>query len=255
MSVSVSDGALSATVATAVAVSNVDEAGTVALTSTKPQVGTPLTATLSDPDGSLTGAVWQWQRRASATADWADVPAGAEGASGVAEVSSYTPQAGDVGLRVQARVRYRDGHSQDATDTKTARSATTEGVVGPPAAPASLTATPGDRQVALTWQAPASDGGASITGYEYRQSKDGGTNWQPDWTAIANSDAKTTSHTVTGLTNGHGLHLCGAGGQPSGQGGCAYGDGYAGALQSVADVERSGHRDGGGKQHRPGRLL
>ncbi len=193
---------LSATVTTTISVSNVDEAGTIELTSTKPQVGTPLSATLSDPDGSITGAVWQWQRRASSTADWADVPAGAEGASGVAELSSYTPQAGDVGLMLQATVRYRDGHSTDATDTKTARSAATEGVVGPPAAVASLTAVPGDGQVTLTWQAPASDGGASISGYEYRQSKDGGTTWQPDWTAIANSDAQTTSHTASGLTNG-----------------------------------------------------
>ena len=193
---------LSATVTTTVSISNIDEAGTVALTSTQPQVGTPLTATLSDPDGSITGAVWQWQRRASSAADWTAVPAGAEGASGGAELSSYTPQAGDVGLRLQATVRYRDGHSEDATDTKTARSAATEGVVGPPEAVASLTAVPGDGQVSLTWRAPASDGGSSITGYEYRQSKDGGTNWQPDWTAIANSDAKTTGHTVSGLTNG-----------------------------------------------------
>ncbi len=201
VSVAVADAEpLSATVTTTISVSNIDEAGTVALTSTQPQVGTPLTATLSDPDGSITGAVWQWQRRASSAADWTEVPAGAEGASGVAELSSYTPQAGDVGLRVQATVHYRDGHSSSAT--KTARSAATEGVVGPPEAPASLTAVPGDGQVTLTWQAPASDGGASISGYEYRQSKDGGTNWQPDWTAIANSDAQTTSHTVSGLTNG-----------------------------------------------------
>ena len=203
VTVAVSDAEpLSATVTTTVSVSNVDEAGTVALTSTQPQVGTPLTATLSDPDGSITGAAWQWQRRASSTADWADVPAGAEGASGVAELSSYTPQAGDVGLMLQATVRYRDGHSTDATDTKTARSATTEGVVGPPAAVASLTAAPGDGQVALTWQAPAADGGVPITGYEYRQSADGGTTWQPDWTAIADSDDETTGHTVSGLTNG-----------------------------------------------------
>ena len=200
VSVSVDDGALAATVITTVSVSNGDEAGTVALTSTKPQVGTPLTATLSDPDGSITGAVWQWQRRASATAAWADAPAGAEGASGVAELSSYTPQAGDVGLRLQATVRYRDGHSPTAP--KTAQSATTEGVVGPPAAVASLTAAPGDGQVVLAWQAPASDGGSPISGYEYRQSDDSGTSWQPDWTPVKDSDAQTTGHTVDGLTNG-----------------------------------------------------
>ena len=96
LTVGVSDGSRSATLDVTVRVKNIEEAGRVALTSAQPQVGTPLTATLSDPDGSITGAVWQWQRRVNATSDWADVPAGAEGASGVAELSSYTPQAGDV---------------------------------------------------------------------------------------------------------------------------------------------------------------
>ena len=202
LTVGVSDGSLLATQDVTVWVVNVDEAGTVALTSTQPQVGTPLTATLSDPDGSLTGAVWQWQRRASSSTDWQDVSAGVEGASGVAEVSSYTPPAGDVGSRLQATVRYRDGHSTDDTGPKTAQSVVTEGVVGPPAILSSLTAAPGDGQVALTWAAPASDGGSPISGYEYRQSADGGTTWQPDWTAIADSDGETTGHTVGDLTNG-----------------------------------------------------
>ncbi len=194
LTVGVSDGSRSATLDVTVWVINVEEAGRVALTSTQPQVGTPLTATLSDPDGSITGAVWQWQRRASATADWVDVSAGVAGT----ELSSYTPQAGDVGSMLQATVRYRDGHSNA---TKTVQSGATEAVVGPPAVVASLTAVPGDGQVVLGWQAPASDGGEPITGYEYRQSADGGTNWQPDWTAIANSDAETTGHTVDGLLN------------------------------------------------------
>ena len=37
-----------------------------------------------------------------------------------------------------------------------------------PEAPVRLTAAPGDEQVALTWEAPASDGGAEIIEYEYR---------------------------------------------------------------------------------------
>ena len=40
--------------------------------------------------------------------------------------------------------------------------------VGGPGAPASLTATGGDEEVALEWSAPATSGGAPITGYEYR---------------------------------------------------------------------------------------
>lgn len=81
---------------------------------------------------------------------------------------------------------------------------TANGIVGAegtdgPAAPANLTATPGNGEVALTWDTPNDLG---ITGYQYRVSADGGATWNPDWTDIGESGAATTSHTVTGLTNG-----------------------------------------------------
>ena len=57
----------------------------------------------------------------------------------------------------------------------------------------------------LTWNTGSAGqlNGAStpITGYEYRQSTDGGNNWNPDWSAISGSDASTVGHTVTGLRN------------------------------------------------------
>jgi hypothetical protein len=47
--------------------------------------------------------------------------------------------------------------------------------IEPPSAPTSLTATPGDGYVALTWNAPGSDGGSPITGYTvYRGNTSGG---------------------------------------------------------------------------------
>ncbi len=61
-----------------------------------------------------------------------------------------------------------------------------------PAAPQNFTATPADGQVALSWSAPASDGGAAIIRYEV-SSDNGGT-----WVTAATN----TSHTFTGLTNG-----------------------------------------------------
>ena len=65
-------------------------------------------------------------------------------------------------------------------------------VLAVPAAPQNFTATPGDGQVALSWTAPASDGGNAVTKYEV--SNDNGINW---------TDAGlNTSHTFTGLTNG-----------------------------------------------------
>jgi uncharacterized repeat protein (TIGR02543 family) len=61
-----------------------------------------------------------------------------------------------------------------------------------PTAPQTFTATPGDGQVALSWMAPASDGGAAIIRYEV-SGNNGGT-----WITASSN----TAHTFTGLTNG-----------------------------------------------------
>ena len=50
---------------------------------------------------------------------------------------------------------------------------------GKPDAPENLEAEPGDGHVTLTWETPANNG-SPLTGYEYRQSVDGGTVWSPD---------------------------------------------------------------------------
>ena len=69
-----------------------------------------------------------------------------------------------------------------------------------PGAPTGLTAEPGDGQVRLQWTAPISDGGNPINSYEYQQK----TSSTPfgSWINISGSNANTTEHTVTGLTNG-----------------------------------------------------
>ena len=63
-----------------------------------------------------------------------------------------------------------------------------------PGAPTGLTATGGDEQITLSWNAP-STGGSQILRYEYRSRRSGGS-WS-DW--VANS---TTSVTIGNLTNG-----------------------------------------------------
>ena len=62
-----------------------------------------------------------------------------------------------------------------------------------PAAPVNLSATPGDGEVALSWDDP---GNATITKYQY--STDGGANFSD---FDGGSSASTTAYTVTGLTN------------------------------------------------------
>lgn len=61
-----------------------------------------------------------------------------------------------------------------------------------PSAPQSFTATPGDGQVVLSWDAPASNGNAEILRYEV--SSNNGASWV--------TAAVDTSYTFTGLTNG-----------------------------------------------------
>ena len=69
-----------------------------------------------------------------------------------------------------------------------------------PPAPTNFTATVGNAQVALAWDAPQPDSG--VTRHEYHYKTDGG--YPATWTAIANSavgGANQAGFTVTGLTN------------------------------------------------------
>jgi hypothetical protein len=64
-------------------------------------------------------------------------------------------------------------------------------------APTALTATPGNGEIALSWTAPASNGGAAITDYQIQVSASGGA-----YSTISKAASTTTSYTATGLTNG-----------------------------------------------------
>ena len=70
-----------------------------------------------------------------------------------------------------------------------------------PGAPGNVAAAPREGGALLTWEAPASDGGAPITGYEWA----GG--WLTGWQPVPNSDVDTRSCDVPGLTNGQSYTL------------------------------------------------
>ena len=70
---------------------------------------------------------------------------------------------------------------------------------GGPTPPTNFSVTPGNTQVALSWDAPSS---SDVTGHEFRYKTDG--SYPAAWTAIANSAAggvNEASHTVPSLTN------------------------------------------------------
>ena len=113
------DATVDASISVTVGIGNVDEAGVVSFDADRPQAGSPLTASLSDPDGGESGVAWTWASSANGT-DWTAI-AGASGAS-------YTSLADDVGKYLQATVSYSDGHGQG----KSASAATASAVTAAP---------------------------------------------------------------------------------------------------------------------------
>ena len=96
-----------------------DRPGTVTLSSMTPVVDAALTATLSDPDGGVTGATWQWSRSRSMDGTFMDI-AGATS-------RSYTPMAADEDYYLMVKVMYTDDHGSGKMAMATTTAAVTTG--------------------------------------------------------------------------------------------------------------------------------
>ena len=89
------------TITVTITVNNVDEAGTVTLSSTQPIEEIRLTATLDDPDVVVSGSVtWSWESSPNGSS-WTPI-------SG-ADTASYTPVPADVDRYLRATASYTDG--------------------------------------------------------------------------------------------------------------------------------------------------
>ena len=131
-----------------IAVINVDEAGTVSLSSMEPQVGTVLTATVTDPDGSVSDVTWSWAKSSDQSA-WTDI-------SG-ATSATYTPVRGDGENYLRATATYIDGEGSG----KTAVAVSANAVHVPNTDPSFPATERGIRSVAENTQA-GKDVGASV---------------------------------------------------------------------------------------------
>ena len=98
-----------------VSVSNAEEAGLVTLSAVTPEVGTALTATLTDPDRVATGPTWQWSKSNTSGGTFADISGATSG--------SYAPVAEDVGKYLKAAASYSDGHGSGKTAESTSEMA------------------------------------------------------------------------------------------------------------------------------------
>ena len=92
------------TIAVTIAVTNVEEAGTVGLSSANPEVGVTLTAMLEDPDGGVSDVSWSWERSMNLTT-WMAIPGSGSAA--------YTPTEADEGYHLRATAAYSDDHGSN----------------------------------------------------------------------------------------------------------------------------------------------
>ena len=198
-----------------ISVLNVDEPGTVALDTDVPQSGSAVTASLTDPDGGVSGVTWGWARSAGGSA-WTAIV----GATGAA----YTPNAGaDAGKRLRATASYMDSHQEERTAS--AVTAPVEVPRGPVAAGQPQVATPAITSGPAITSTPASGGAygkgeaitvtvtyslaVAVTGTPQLALDIGGTERQADYASISSDNLTLTfSYTVAeGDSDANGISI------------------------------------------------
>ena len=163
------DTVIDDTIAVTINLTNEDEAGTVTLPSTF-SGGTAATASVADPDGTVSSESWWWARGNTATGSFSNI-------SG-ATSASYTPVAADVGKYLRATVSYTDPEGSGKT-----ASATSSSTVGGSNA------------------APAFDDGASTT-RTLPENSGAGVNVVGGVITATDSDGDTLTYSLTGTDAG-----------------------------------------------------
>ena len=157
------------------------------------QVGETLTASttdISDTDGLASASFsYQW------LADDADI----SGATG----NTYSVSDGDVGKTINVWVSFTDDAGNDEALTSAATAAVTapETETQVPGTPRNLRAATGNSgELAVSWDAPSSDGGSEITGYRVQWKESSGS-WDTP-ADVSETTVTGTAHTIPGLTDG-----------------------------------------------------
>ena len=157
---------MSGDLAVTVTVTNVDEPGTVTVTGTA-QVGSTLTAVLTDLDGSLSSESLQWQRAPSG-GGYSDITS--------ATAATYIPIAADVNNTLQVVASYTDGHGEGSGKTATSEPTAVVVSATAPAAPgialAADTGTANNDGITSNAQVDVTLDG-SVTAWEYSTNSGG----------------------------------------------------------------------------------
>lgn len=134
----------------------------------------------SDNGQSISATSYQWQRNTGA--GWSDISN--------ATSAAYTLTASDVGAKIRSVV----SKTNSAGTSSAFSTATAEILPMAPGDPTLSSVTSGNGQLTVAFNAPSSDGGGEITGYEY--SLDAGKTW------VSNTNISSSPFIISGLVNG-----------------------------------------------------
>lgn len=151
------------------------------------EIMTGADGTWSINGAAVTSTTYQWQTRASLSDPWTNIPS--------ATNTAYTLTSGDVGKYIRLQVSKTNGANGNAYVV--AYSASSSVIQsGLASTPGNLTPLFGNQSIQVSWSIPADNGG-TISAIRVEYSLDG-----DNWTLSQSVSASTTSHTITGLTNG-----------------------------------------------------
>ena len=179
------------------AAANKAPAGLPAITGTA-KVGEELTASagdIADADGvAYATFAWQW------LADDGTQETEIEGATG----ERWTPTVAELGRAVRVRATFTDDKGTEETLTSEASEAVAATVASAPVGVAVATPAGRERELAVSWGAPESDGGSEVTGYrvQWKTGAEAYDGSEGSTRQAVLSDAGAASHTIAGLANG-----------------------------------------------------
>ena len=154
---------------------NLDETGSISLSNQQPSVGVQTVATLTDPDGGITGERWQWARSPDGSTRWSDI----QGAT----AATYAPVLADAEHYLRVTVTYTDaqgGGKSASAETSGATGVDDDGVV-------TLSSSTPQVGVELTASLRDPDGGVTGEAWQWARSEDGASNWEDIVTATSNA--------------------------------------------------------------------
>ena len=161
--------------AVTIKVINLDEAGAIGLSNQQPAVGVQTVATLTDPDGGVTGERWQWARSPDGSTRWSDI----QGAT----AATYTPVLADARHYLRVTVNYADAQGP----AKVAMALTAGAIGVDDDGVVTLSTTQPQVGVELTASLRDPDGGVTGEAWQWARSEDGASNWEDIATATSNA--------------------------------------------------------------------